>query len=46
MVKVGLFQFLPGVVVPMVSAQAAVPARIGKRGTDIALVRKEWWYHE
>jgi hypothetical protein len=46
MVQVGLSQLLPDVVVPMVGAQAAVAARIGKRRADIALVRKEWWYRE
>lgn len=42
MVQVGLLQLLPDVVVPMVGAQAAVAARIGKRRAGIPLVREEW----
>jgi hypothetical protein len=36
-------RFRPGR--PLIGAQAAVVARIGKRKADIALVRGEWWYH-
>jgi hypothetical protein len=46
MVQVGLPQLQPDVVVPMVGAQAAVATRIGVCIADIALLRKEWWYHE
>jgi hypothetical protein len=41
MVQVSLYQLLPDVVVPMVSAQAAEAARTGKRRANTALVRKE-----
>jgi hypothetical protein len=45
-IQIGLLQLLQDTVVPMVGTQAAVAARIGKRGADIALVRGEWRYHE
>jgi hypothetical protein len=44
-IPIGLLQLLPDVAVPMVGAQAAVAARIGKRRADIALVGEEWLYH-
>jgi hypothetical protein len=39
-IQVGLFQLVPDVVVPMVGAQAAVAARIGRRKRELAPERR------